>query len=119
MISQVMDLELIRDLGDEGGDLFHEAVHAALTARLQQRGDGQSSDAAVRVSDQVLQVQVTGGHCRWVLHCHLVDTERGTVITKTEQDAVCVCVRMRETYVKSQSSVHTLRLKRCSNPAAL
>lgn len=68
-----MDLELVRDLRDEGGDLLHEAVHAALAARLQQRGDGQGRDAAVRVGDQVLQVQVTGRHCRRVLHRHLVD----------------------------------------------
>lgn len=66
-------LELIRDLGDEGGDLFHETVHAALAAGLQQGGDGQGSDAAVGVGDQVLQVQVACGH-RWrMLHCHLFE----------------------------------------------
>lgn len=80
-----MNLELVRDLRDEGGDLFHEPVHAALAARLQQRGDGQSSNTTIRVGDQVLQVQVTSSHCRGVLHRHLVDTVR--VITKTGQDA--------------------------------
>lgn len=80
-----MDLELVRDLRDEGGDLFHESVHAALAARLQQCGDGQCSNAAVRVSDQVLQVQVTSSHCRRVLHRHLVDTRRGTVIKKQDR----------------------------------
>lgn len=56
------DLELVRDLGDKRGDLFHESVHAALTAGLEQSGDGQCGDAAVRVGDQVLQVQVARGH---------------------------------------------------------
>lgn len=56
------DLELVRDLGHKRGDLLHESVHAALTAGLEQCGDGQRGDAAVRVGDQVLQVQVAGGH---------------------------------------------------------
>lgn len=43
--------------------MLHEAVHAALAAGLQQGGDGQGGDAAVGVSDQVLQVQVACGHC--------------------------------------------------------
>lgn len=52
--SPLADLELVRDLRDKGGDLLHEPVHAALAARLQQRGDGQRGDAAVGVGDEVL-----------------------------------------------------------------
>lgn len=69
--AQTVDLELVRDLGHEGGDLLHEAVDAALAARLEQGGDGQRGDAAVRVRHQVFQVQVTGRHRGRVLHGHL------------------------------------------------
>lgn len=69
--SLLADLELVRDLRYKGGDLLHESVHTALTTRLQQRGDGQRGDAAVRVGDEVLQVQVAGCHGRGVLHRHL------------------------------------------------
>jgi len=68
-------LELIRDLRDEGGDLFHEAVHAALTAGLEQSGDGQRGDAAVRICNQVLQIQVARSHSWWMLHGHLMETK--------------------------------------------
>ena len=78
------DLELVRDLGDERGDLFHESVHAALTARLQQSGDGQRGDAAVGVGDQVLQVQVARSHSWWMLHGHLVDTGNMSVCVNTD-----------------------------------
>lgn len=69
--SPLAHLELVRDLRDEGGDLLHEPVHAALAARLQQRGDGQRGDAAVGVGDEVLQVQVARRHGRGMLHGHL------------------------------------------------
>lgn len=77
--AKLSDLELVRDLRDERGDLLHESVHAALTAGLEQSGDGQRGDAAVRVSDQVLQVQVACGHSRWMLHGHLVDRKEMSV----------------------------------------
>lgn len=63
--------ELIWDFWHERGDLLHEPVNAALTARFQQRGDGQGGYAAVGVCHKVLQVQVTGSHSRWVFHGHL------------------------------------------------
>lgn len=72
-------LELVRDLRHKGGDLLHEPVHAALTARLQQGGDGQSGNAAVRIRDQVLQVQVACSHSWWMLHGNLAETK--TTIT--------------------------------------
>lgn len=75
METNFTDLELVRDFWDEWGNLLHEPVHAALTARLQQSGDGQCGDAAVRVRDQVLQVQVACSHSWWMLHGHLVDRE--------------------------------------------
>lgn len=62
METNLTDLELVRDFRDKRGDLLHEPVHAALTARLQQSGDGQCGNAAVRVCDQVLQVQVACSH---------------------------------------------------------
>lgn len=69
--TRLPDLELVRDLGDKGGDLLHEPVHAALAARLQQSGDGQRGNAAVGVGDEVLQVQVARGHGGGMLHGHL------------------------------------------------
>lgn len=41
---------------------------------LEQSGDGQGSDTPVGVCDQVLQLHVTGRHCRWVLHGNLPNT---------------------------------------------
>lgn len=73
-MESVSDLKLVRDLRDKRGDLFHESVHAALAAGLEQSGDGQRGDAAVGVGDQVFQVQVAGSHGGWMLHGHLVDT---------------------------------------------
>lgn len=64
-------LKLIWYFWHEGRDLFHEPVHAALTPCLQQGGDGEGSDAAVGVGDEVFQVQVAGSDCRWMLHGHL------------------------------------------------
>ena len=69
------DLELVRDLRDEGGDLLHEAVHRRLCARLEERGDGQRGDGAVRVGDEVLQVEVAGGDGRGVRHRDLSSEE--------------------------------------------
>jgi len=63
--------EFIWDFWHEGGDLFHEPVDAALTASFQQCGDGQGGYAAVGVCHKILQVQITGGHSRRVLHGHL------------------------------------------------
>lgn len=40
-------LELIGDLGHEGGDLLHKTVNTALAACLEECGDGQCSDAAI------------------------------------------------------------------------
>lgn len=74
--ARLPDLELIRDLRDKGGDLLHEPVHTALAARLQESGDGQRGNAAVGVSDEVLQVQVARGHSGGMLHGHLADGHR-------------------------------------------
>ena len=65
------NLELVGDLGHEAGDLLHQAVHRALIASLEQRGDGQRGNAAVHVGDQVLKVKVTGGDGGWVFDGHL------------------------------------------------
>lgn len=64
-------LKLIWYFWHEGRDLFHEPVYTALTARLQQGGDGEGSDTAVGVGDEVFQVKVAGSDCRWMLHGHL------------------------------------------------
>lgn len=64
-------LKLIRDFWHEGGDLFHEPVHAALAACLQQSGDSQGGNAPVGVCDEVFQVQVAGSDCRWMFHGYL------------------------------------------------
>lgn len=69
-------LELVRDLTHEGTDLLHQPVHTALTASLQQGGDGQGGDAAVHVSDEVLQVQVAGGDGSGVCHRDLTGEQR-------------------------------------------
>lgn len=48
------DLKLIWDLGHKTLDLFHQPVNAAFIPGFQQSGDGQGSNAAVRVRDEVL-----------------------------------------------------------------
>ncbi len=65
------NLELIRDVGHEGGHLLEQALHAALCAGLQQRGDGQRGNAAVLVRDEGLHVQIAVHHCPWVGLSHL------------------------------------------------
>lgn len=84
----ISDLELIWDLGHERRDLLHESVHAALAARLEQSGDGQRGNAAVRVGDQVLQVQVARCHSWWVLHGHLVNVIKITALFF----AICIAI---------------------------
>ena len=72
------DLELVRDLRDEGGNLLHQPVHAALGSGLEEGGDGQGGDGPVAVRDEVLQVQVAGCHCGRVGHGHLVEGSHGS-----------------------------------------
>ncbi len=43
------DLELVRDLRDEAGDLLHEPVHARLRPRLQEGRDRQCRDRPVGI----------------------------------------------------------------------
>lgn len=64
-------LKLIWYFWHEGRDLFHEPVYTALTPCLQQGGDGEGSNTAVGVRDEVFQVQVASSDCRWMLHGHL------------------------------------------------
>ena len=55
------NLELITDLGDEGGDMMlHEVAHAGLDAILEEGGHGQRGDEPAGVIDEVLEVQVAG-----------------------------------------------------------
>ena len=65
------DLELVGDVRHEGGHLLEQALHAALRACLQQRGDGQRGDAAILVRDEGLHVQVAVHHRSWVGLSHL------------------------------------------------
>ncbi len=43
------DLELVRDLRDEAGDLLHESIHAGLGPRLQEGRDCQRGDRSVGI----------------------------------------------------------------------
>jgi hypothetical protein len=43
------DLELVRDLRDEAGDLLHETIHARLRPRLQEGRDRQRRDRSVGI----------------------------------------------------------------------
>ncbi len=73
------DLELVGDLRHEAGYLLHEAVDAALVARLEQGGDGECGYGAVLVGDKVLQVEVAGGDGSWVADGDLVEGLDGGV----------------------------------------
>jgi hypothetical protein len=52
------DLELVRDLGHEAGDLLHQPVHTGLVAGLEEGGNSESGDGAVAVGDQELDIRV-------------------------------------------------------------
>ncbi len=43
------DLELVRDLRDEAGDLLHEPIHARLRPRLQEGRDRQRRDRSIGI----------------------------------------------------------------------
>jgi hypothetical protein len=43
------NLELVRDLGDEAGNLLHQPVHARLRPGFQQGGDRQRRDGPIRI----------------------------------------------------------------------
>lgn len=64
---------------DEGGAVY-----------LEKSGDGQGSDTPVGVCDQVLQLHVTGSHCRWVLHGNLPNTVLINYIFQNQ--FLCVCL---------------------------
>mmetsp|Transcript_80036 Transcript_80036/g.259274 ORF Transcript_80036/g.259274 Transcript_80036/m.259274 type:complete len:206 (+) Transcript_80036:1323-1940(+) len=73
-----LDLEGVADVGHEGGDLLHQALHAGLVARrLEQRGEGQGGGVAVRVREQGLDVAVAARHdLRPVLGQHVQSPDR-------------------------------------------
>ena len=80
------DLELVGDVGHEGCDLLHQAVHGCLVSglglaqiktvgcatHLQQGGDGICGDRSVRVGDQVLHIHVAGRDSGRLGHGELV-----------------------------------------------
>lgn len=52
------DLELVRDLAHELGDLLHEAVNGSFITGLEEGRDGESCDTSVVVVDEFLHVEV-------------------------------------------------------------
>mmetsp|Transcript_1510 Transcript_1510/g.2260 ORF Transcript_1510/g.2260 Transcript_1510/m.2260 type:complete len:286 (+) Transcript_1510:1602-2459(+) len=67
------NLELVRDVAHEGGDLLHEPLDAGFVSCLQQRCDGQGGDRAVAIHDQTLHVVVALDYFLGSTHGHFVE----------------------------------------------